>query len=340
MRLRGVFAALLAVCATAAAQEAAVPQWVNISDALVKEIADSGAKIAWPGQTAGVTVDRTTGHVYLVIPGQGLWRSADRGNTYARCDEKTVGGRCETGYALNFDPAGGRLACFMLDGKCALTLDGGKTWRPMKDVGRNWDYAAVDWSDPEAKAIFAARHESGGEMYLSTDGGRSWKMIGKDNAFAATGIFDDRTLVTTRGQGILRSTDGGETWTKVSDFQPVGRVAIPFKGTTWWLAKEGLIVSADKGATWTKRGSPVEAGWGPMFGKDEKHIVVAGNKGFYETTDGGETWRLVAPLPPDKEYRPSPSMPGWFINVAWDPNADVFYASRMGRPAYKLERRR
>lgn len=337
IRRCGLTLTMVAACTMAGAQEAGAPQWVNISDALVKEITDSGAKIAWPGQTAGITVDRTTGHVYLVIPGQGLWRSTDRGRSYTRCDEKTVSGRCETGYSLNSDPAGQRLACFMLDGKCAMTLDGGKTWHAMKDVGRNWDYAAVDWSDPEAKAIFAARHESGGEMYLSTDAGKTWKMIGKDKTFAAVGIFDEKTLVTTKGEGILRSTDGGQTWTKVSDFQPVGRVAIPFRGATWWLAKEGLIITTDKGATWTRRTAPVEAAWGPMFGKDEKHIVVAGNKGFFETTDGGETWKLAAPLPPDKEFRSS--MPGWFLNVAWDPNADVFYASRMGRPAYKFERR-
>jgi hypothetical protein len=31
-------------------------------------------------------------------------------------------------------------------------------------------------------------------------------------------------------------------------------------------------------------------------------------------------------------------MPGWFVNVAWDPIGDVLYASNMGKPAYKYQR--
>ncbi len=321
------------ICSLAHAQN----QWVNISDPLVKKIADEGRKIAWPGQTAGVTVDRTTGDVYMIVPGEGIWKSSDRGATFTRADAGQIGGRCETGYTLNFDPAGKRLACFMLDGKCAMTLDAGKTWQPFAGMGRNWDYAAVNWTDPQAKAIFAARHESGGEMYLSADAGKSWKQIGKDLKFAAVGVFDEKTLATTKGDGILRSADGGATWTKVSDMQPVGRVALPFNGVTYWLAKEGLIITKDKGATWEKLGSAVDASWGPMFGKDEKQIVVAGKKGVYETKDAGQNWNLVAPLPPAKDF--VSNMPGWFLNLAWDPTGDVFYASRMGQPTFKFERK-
>src|SRR5678816_2738848 len=103
-------------------------------------------KLDWPYQTAGVACDPVNGEVFLVLPGQGIWKSADRGATFARVDGGAVGGRSETSFALNVDPAGSRLACFMLDGKCALTSDGGKTWQPMADLGRNWDYAAVDWT--------------------------------------------------------------------------------------------------------------------------------------------------------------------------------------------------
>jgi photosystem II stability/assembly factor-like uncharacterized protein len=312
--------------------------WVDISTPLVKQLTEAGKKIAWPGQTAGVTVDRTTGDLYMIVPGQGAWKSTDRGATFVRADQGEVGGRCETGYALNVDPAGKRLACFMLDGKCALTLDGGKTWQSMKDVGRNWDFAGVDWSQPQPRSIFAARHESGGEIYLSHDAGASWQMIGKDLKFAATGIFDDKTLVTTKGEGILRSTDGGQTWSKVSDLQAVGRVVVVLKGIGYWLGKDGLLVSRDQGATWNRQGSSMEAGWGPLFGKDEQHIVVVGKQGLLETKDGGATWDVATPLPPLKDV--GMRNPGWFLNVGWDPQGEVFYASRMGAPTYKFERKK
>src|SRR3982751_3179163 len=56
--------------------------------------------------------------------------------------------------------------------------------------------------------------------------------------------------------------------------------------------------------------------------------------GFSESTDAGETWKVVAPLPP--------GFGGGLIgpNYAWDMEHDVLYASSMGKPAYRYERRR
>jgi hypothetical protein len=62
--------------------------------------------------------------------------------------------------------------------------------------------------------------------------------------------------------------------------------------------------------------------------------VVAGKKGLLETKNGGRSWAVVAPLPPRMDV----GMPGWFINFGWDPNANIFYASKMGEPAYKYQR--
>lgn len=325
--------------ADAPAQKPTAPaaKWVNVSDPLVAKLGEEGKKIAWPGETAGVVCDPATGDVYLVIPGQGLWKSTDQAKTFARIDDRHVGGRCETSAALQFDPAGGRLACFMLDGKCALTPDAGKTWMPMTDVGRNWDYAAVDWSAPQVKTIFAARHESGGQLYLSTDAGRTWNKLMADPEFDKTGglgIFDDKTLVyTEKGKGIQRSSDAGATWTKVSDLEPWGRVVRIHKGTAYWLSKDGLIVSKDKGATWSKQGAPVDASIGPMIDlKNDKHLAAAGAKGIFETSDGGESWKLVAPLPEKFDVPKA----GWFTNVAWDPSRGIYYVSHMGKAGYKL----
>jgi photosystem II stability/assembly factor-like uncharacterized protein len=312
--------------------------WVDISEKVLKGLEQEGKKIGYPGKTAGIAVDRTTGDVFMVVPDQGLWKSSDRGATFARVDGGKIGGRCETAFALNFDPNGKRLACFMLDGPSAYTLDGGKTWQGMKQMGRGWDSGCVDWSAAEPKHIFGLRHEWGYEVYTSDDMGKDWTSKGKP--IVAGGIFDAKTLVAVRGpenkkeKGIFRSTDGGNTWEKVSDLQPGGRDIRIFKGVAYWAGAEGLLVSRDKGKTWAVQGSPVECSFGPFFGKDEKHIVVMGKKGFYETKDGGQTWHHVAPLPPDMQVH----MPGWFVNVAWDPLGDVFYASNMGKPAYKYQR--
>jgi hypothetical protein len=302
-------------------------KWVAISESVTSKV-----KQEWPFLAAGIAVDPASGDVYMVIAGAGLFKSQDHGATFERCDGGLVSGRCETGCALSVDPSGGgRLACFMLDGKSAWTSDGGKTWHACNDKSRGFDFVAVDWTDPKARRMFGVRHESGEIGLLSEDSGATWKTLEKP--WKNFGVFDFDTLVTCRGEGIERSTDGGATWKKVSDQKPTGRIMAHYKGAGYWLTEKGLIASKDKGATWAAQGGPLSAWFGPSFGKDEKHLIVFGKEGFLESTDAGETWKVAAPPPAEKGMTDK-----WFSNVAWDPNANIFYISRMGKPAFKFER--
>lgn len=317
-------------------------KWVAVSDGLLKKLAREGKTPGWPGRTAGVTVDRLTGHLRIIVPDQGIWKSTDQGMTFAREDGGSVGGRCETGFSLDTDPAGRRFACFMLDGSSALTLDDGKTWKVFAPRGRGWDFGAVDWSQPDPRHLLAVHHESGGELYLSIDGGRSWKLLGKE--FTAVGIFDANAFIASKGEGLLRSSDGGATWTKVSEHTPTGRVLCVWKGVGYWVTREGILVSRDKGLSWKLQGSPVEAAWGPYFGKDESQIVVVGKigreTGFWQTGDAAKTWQWRARFPdfaPDRTPDWTPSKQwgaGWFFSFGWNPAGNTLYASRMGHPTY------
>ncbi len=328
----------MALPTSAAEPEPQIAPWVDVSGPTLRQLEAEGKELDWPGGTAGVTVDPSNGDVYMIVPGQGIWKSTDCAATFERCDGGAVGGRCESAYSLNFAPTGKRLACFMLDGKGAWSGDSGQTWHGFTDVGRNWDYAAVDWSTPEVKTIFAGLHESGGQVMFSSDGGKSWERILHDAEFdknGGLGVFDATTLVyTQRGKGIQRSTDAGKTWTKVSDLEPIGRLVRILNGTAFWLGKEGLLVSNDQGLTWSAQGGPVKASIGPLLDpQDENRIVVAGVDGIFQTTDGGETWALVVKLPPGADI----PKPGWYSNVAWDPINDVYYVSKMGKPTYRYE---
>jgi hypothetical protein len=337
-------AKLLIVCALfagashlsrAANQVAGSSGWVNISDPVIAAVTNSGIAIPWPGGTAGVAVDRTTGTLYMVLPNLGLWQSVDQGKNFTRVAEGQVSGRSVSGYSMNCDPASSRMACLLLEGKSGMTLDG-QTWHAFASVGRNWEYGAVDWSDPQARAIFADRHESGGEKYVSGDAGASWKFIGKHPEFTSLGVFNARTLVAGRDDGIVRSTDGGETWTHISDLHPVGRVAVYFHGLTYWLAKEGLITSGDQGATWQIKGTAPNAEWGPLFGTDPQHIVVADYKNILQTSDGGKTWKHIAPMIAFQgEW--IPKIAGQYLNIGWDPHANILYASQLGNPTCRYQ---
>ena len=303
---------------------ASAGEWVNISDPFTATV-----KPGYGGPTAGVVVDHVSGDVFMVVSDQGLWKSSDHGKTFARVDEKAIGGRCETGWALQADPAGTRLFCFMIYGGSALTTDGGKTWVKFKTS--HLDFGAVDWADT-GKRLLALRHESGGVLTTSDDGGATWKDLEK--GFSGLGVFDSKTFVATKAKekGIFRSTDAGATWTQVSTETPAAAEPVVFKGVGYWATGKGILASKDKGATWTELGTPVDASFGPLFGKDENHFVVVGKSGFQETKDCGKSWQIVAPLPAGFNVgRVGP-------NYAWDANANIFYASTMTTPTFKYER--
>jgi hypothetical protein len=83
-------------------------------------------------------------------------------------------------------------------------------------------------------------------------------------------------------------------------------------------------------------GTAVDAQWGPLFGKDEKHIVVANYGGFLQTVDGGQTWQRIAPMIAFQgEW--VPKLPGQYLNIGWDPDANILYASQLGCPTYRLQ---
>ena len=304
---------------------ASAAEWVNISDPVTAPFPKPGIY----GPTAGVVADRVSGDVFMIAPDYGIWKSSDHGKTFARVDDKTIGGRCETGWALQFDPAGKRMFCFMIYGSSAMTSDGGKSWA--KSKVSHLDYGGVDWADT-GKRLLALRHESGGMLTTSDDGGATWTDLEK--GFNNCGVFDRKTFVATKAKekGIFRSTDTGATWTQVSTNTPSAAVPVVFKGTGYWATGKGILASTDKGATWSAHGAAIDASFGPYFGKDEKHFVVVTKTGFHETKDGGKTWKLAAPLPVGfTAGRVGP-------NYAWDPKADIFYASTMSKPTYKWQR--
>src|SRR5262249_43830187 len=182
------------------------------------------------------------------------------------------------------------------------------------------------------------KHESGGLLIASRDGGKSFDEVGKGHGPAW--VFDDKTAVVAEMKtkdrprpGLLRTTDGGRT------FKPCGAYstqALPKgdDGTLYWLVDGALLSTGDKGETWKEVGHVQDGRYGPIFGKDAGQMFVLTKDGIAETHDGGTTWSAAVPLPATVRGG------GPLTWIEYDPKHDVLYAMKMGSDLFKLDRSR
>jgi hypothetical protein len=329
-RVSGVAMLLLLVAAAAPAGDGNRGKWTNLTEGFLKVSGKGDFRMA-------LAVDRASGDLFVSRWTSGVWRSSDQGQTFARVDgEKVSGGGPFTCHALIVRPEGGKLAVFNMNNKpgpSGYSLDGGKTWENFASAGRNWDFGAVDW---DSQAVIALRHEHDG-VHFSSDLGKSWTELDlKRGSISGVGVLDGKNLVISRGGKIEHSADAGKTWSKVADYMATGPVLV-YKDRAYWLANRRekdrwfgcVLLSADKGKTWQELGKSLEerALYGPCFGKDEKHLVVATPTGIKETTDAGANWTSVTTYPGDipeivlPKDRYGHSCP----SLAYDPSHGTFY---------------
>lgn len=102
-------------------------------------------------------------------------------------------------------------------------------------------------------------------------------------------------------------------------------------GALYWLVDGGLIATTDKGETW-KKISDIDGQYGPVFGKNAKHLFVLTQTGIVESTDHGATWSR--PIPPPEQMKGLSPL-SW---IDYDPTLDVLYLIKSGSDLYKLAR--
>lgn len=290
------------------------------------------------GKLCGVMVDHKTGNVYVNLSDRGMYRSSDEGKTWKRLGAQ-IKGRTETAGCLMLDPVGeGKtiVSALVYGSPIVVSSDGGSTWRVMNDRSKHVDWCAVDWTDPEMKFVLTLKHEMGELLIMSRDGGNTFTEVGK--GYGPAWIFDNQTAVVAEAKsktnpkpGLVRTTDGGKTFQRCAEYMSK---ALPKwrDGTLYWVADGGLITSADKGETWKKVSDLKDGRFGPIFGKDAKHLFVLTGSGIMESTDGGAMWSKALPLPAELK---GVSQLTW---MDYDPVHDVLYAMKMTSDLYKWKR--
>jgi photosystem II stability/assembly factor-like uncharacterized protein len=293
------------------------------------------------GGLCGVAIDRKTGDVYVNLSDRGVFRSTDQGKSWKRVGGQVLKGRTEWPGCMLFDPVGpGKtlLVALVYGSPVAVSPDAGATWKIMNAKSSHVDWCAVDWSDPDRQFVLALKHESGGLLLVSRDGGKSFGEVGKGHGPAW--IFDAKTAVVAEAPskarpkpGLLRTTDAGRTFRRCGEYRAT---ALPRwrGGTLYWVVQGALIASTDRGASWKKLSDLKEGRCGPVFGKGGKHLFVLTGAGVVESTDGGGSWSRPIPLPREL---------GGLSALSWleyDPVNDVLYVMKMGSQLYKLPRQR
>jgi photosystem II stability/assembly factor-like uncharacterized protein len=293
------------------------------------------------GKLCGVVVDPANGDLFINLSDKGFYLSKDQGRTWKRTTTMEIKGRTEWPGCLMLDPTRKTrdlVTALVYGAPIGISSDAGASWRFLDRKSSHVDWCVLDWTDPDRKFILTLKHESGGLLLVSRDGGKSFEEVGK--GYGPAWIFDGRTAVVAEAPGktrprprLLRSTDAGKTFTPCGEYRAT---ALPRwrDGLLYWVVDGALITTADRGQTWTKAGDLKDGRCGPVFGKDSKHLFVLTGSGIVESTDGGASWSKPLPLP--REMGGSSPL-SW---LEYDPGHDVLYVMKMGSDLFKLERRR
>ena len=264
--------------------------WFPVTDGLVKSasvgavaVSETNPDLVFIGM--GETCIRGN-----IMPGDGVYRSADAGKTWTH-----VGfGESHGISKIRIHPTNPDVVFVASFGKYSVpseergvfkSTDGGRTWKRVlfRDDRTGAIDIAIDRSNPNV--MYAALWEAYRKEYQMSSGGP--------------------------GSGLFKSTDGGETWTEITRAQGmpagvVGRIGIAVSGANprrvWALVENengGLFRSDDAGATWQlvndKRDIRQRAFYYTHITADPKdsNVVYMQNVSFFRSTDGGKTMKSI-----------------------------------------------
>jgi RNA polymerase sigma factor (sigma-70 family) len=304
------------------------------------------AELARDRGLCGIVVDHNTGCVWINVIDKGVYCSPAGAKNFQPVKGYHLSGSNETPGCWLLDPTGKskRAVTALVHGcQCSVSPDHLATWVCMSEKAKHMNWCAVDWTNPDLKFVLALKHESGGLLLASRDGGKTFDEVGK--GYATGWVFDGQTAVVAQAGSkdrprpkLMRTTDGGKTFKPCGQYSPVGTgsgQALPKwrEGVLYWLVEGGLIATSDKGESW-KMLSDLEGQYGPVFGKDARHLFVLTKTGIVESTDGGASWS--EPIAPPRELKGISALT-W---IEYDPPRDVLYLLKKGSDLYKLERRK
>lgn len=185
----------------------------------------------------------------IVIAGHDVFiGSSDGGRTWApfRADLPNI-----DIHAFARDPLEPRrMWVYLAEGGVYGSTDGGSHWTRVYDGHIPFLAATTDGSSVALVGI-----EPFQGFARSTDGGRTWKLVSRPEAFPTYSLAatqDGRVVALGMSEGLLRSVDGGATWTAIRLPGPAFAITLSDDGRTMALVTRStdFYRSEDGGRSW------------------------------------------------------------------------------------------
>jgi len=256
---------------------------------------------------------------YLTTRGQGLYYTYNNGESWQSAE--AMAGRFI--YGLAIDPKD-KCVIYATDGASIFkTADCSRSWKQIYSEQRpsqRFAALAVDY----ANSNFVYGAQTGGDLFKSDDGGKSWRVINRFGFeirdLQADSLVPGRIYVAAYADGLYRSDDSGKKWENLRAGLAGFSRGLQFyrlvlnTGTAdslFWISKFGILRSDNAGETWEQLSLLTPPGSVNIYGfainpKNQKEIyytgTILGEKNvhvrstFYKSTDGGVNW-LTKKLP-------------------------------------------
>lgn len=315
--------------------------WRPISDSLGTQsigdlaVAPSDTNVVWVGTGEKNSLRSQTW-------GNGVHKSTDGGKTWKKmglADSKAIGRVVihPTNPDIVYVAALGHLWGANNERGIYKTLDGGKSWSRVLFVNDTTGFVDLEMDPSNPEVLYAAAWHrlrwggshmegvgSGGGIYKTTDGGRTWTKLTdpklqnglptakigriglaispKDPRIVYAVIPVDRGVVNAqegRFGGVFRSADAGATWTQVNDFQSVPHYYYddiwidPSNSDHVWVTASPLLESKDGGKTFANdslHNVHVDNHALYIDPADPEHLILGNDGGLYTSWDGGKAW--------------------------------------------------
>jgi photosystem II stability/assembly factor-like uncharacterized protein len=166
--------------------------------------------------------------------------------------------------------------------------DGGRTWKPVSLLGEA-DFHVLRYASGRLYGYDVA----GDRLLVSGDSGRTWDGIDSPGPVIDLAVDpeNERRLVATTSEELVRSQDGGRTWERIGEV--VGLLAWPTAERLYVIDGAGRVFRSANGGLTLEQAGSVAGEPAAVTAPRAAELFIALHDGTIQASrDGGATWSV------------------------------------------------